>query len=90
MASYRPDSFIAAGILKQPGIRSCAIRRNHHVQIPACLIQDGTGLAVKFCDIPKAITCGKTRNQAIDMAPNALVTAMDFYLEDKRAVPPPS
>ena len=57
---------------------------------PARLIPDGTGFAVKYRDIPEAITCGKTREEAIDMAVDALVTAMDFYFEDKRAVPMPS
>lgn len=57
---------------------------------PARLIPDGAGFAVKFRDIPEAITCGSSREEAIDMARDALVTAMDFYFEDKRPVPPPS
>ncbi|SAL61076.1 type II toxin-antitoxin system HicB family antitoxin [Caballeronia humi] len=57
---------------------------------PVRLIPDGTGFAVTFRDIPEAITCGETREEAIEMAADALVTAMDFYFEDKRAVPPPS
>ena len=57
---------------------------------PARLIPDGTGFAVKFRDIPEALTCGSTREEAIDMARDALATAMDFYFEDKRAVPMPS
>ena len=57
---------------------------------PARLIPDGTGFAVKFRDIPEAITCGASREEAIDMAADALVTAMDFYFEDKRPVPSPS
>lgn len=65
---------------------------NHETMFkyPARLIPDGTGFAVKYRDIPEAITCGKTREEAIDMAVDALVTAMDFYFEDKRAVPMPS
>lgn len=57
---------------------------------PARLIPDGTGFAVKFRDIPEAITCGATRDEAIDMAGDALVTAMDFYFDDKRPVPAPT
>ncbi|WP_206950676.1 type II toxin-antitoxin system HicB family antitoxin [Trinickia acidisoli] len=57
---------------------------------PARLIPDGTGFAVKFRDIPEALTCGATREEAIDMARDALATAMDFYFEDKRVVPMPS
>ncbi|RKP45594.1 type II toxin-antitoxin system HicB family antitoxin [Trinickia fusca] len=58
---------------------------------PARVIPDGdAGFAVKFRDIPEAITCGSTREEAIDMASDALVTAMDFYFDDKRPVPMPS
>ena len=57
---------------------------------PARLIPDGTGFAVKFRDIPEALTCGATREEAIDMARDALATAMDFYFEDQRVVPTPS
>ena len=60
------------------------------LKYPARLIPDGTGFAVKFRDIPEAITCGESRAQAIEMAADALVTAMDFYFDDKRAVPSPS
>lgn len=57
---------------------------------PARLIPDGEGFAVQFRDIPEAITAGATRDEAIEMAGDALVTAMDFYFEDKRPVPQPS
>lgn len=57
---------------------------------PARLIPERTGFAVKFRDIPEALTCGSTREEAIDMARDALATAMDFYFEDKRVVPLPS
>ena len=57
---------------------------------PARLIPDGAGFAVKFRDIPEALTCGATREEAVDMASDALATAMDFYFEDKRSVPLPS
>jgi antitoxin HicB len=57
---------------------------------PARLIPDGAGFAVKFRDIPEALTCGATRDEAIDMARDALATAMDFYFEDERVVPMPS
>jgi antitoxin HicB len=57
---------------------------------PARLIPDGSGFAVKFRDIPEALTCGATREEAIDMAGDALATAMDFYFEDERVVPMPA
>lgn len=43
-----------------------------------------------FPDIPEAITCGATEEEALEMAADALATAMEFYFEDRRAVPAPS
>lgn len=48
------------------------------------------GFNVTFRDIPEAITCGDNYEDAIFMAQDALITAMDFYFEDRRAVPAPS
>lgn len=50
----------------------------------------GGGFVVTFRDIPEAITQGETESEAIDMAADALLTAMDFYFEDGRQVPMPS
>ena len=57
---------------------------------PAKVERDGDGFLVTFPDIPEATTSGSTRDEAIDMAADALITAMDFYFEDRRPVPPPS
>jgi antitoxin HicB len=57
---------------------------------PARIRADGDQFAVTFRDIPEAITCGDTHEHAVEMAADALVTAMDFYFEDKRPVPMPS
>ena len=57
---------------------------------PARLARDGDGFLVTFPDIPEAITSGNTREEALEMAADALVTAMDFYFEDRRKVPLPS
>jgi antitoxin HicB len=51
---------------------------------------EGGGFVVTFRDIPEAITQGDTLEEARSMAADALLTAMDFYFEDKRAVPAPS
>lgn len=51
--------------------------------------QDG-GFVVTFADIPEAITQGDTVEEALAMAQDALETAIEFYFEDKRAVPTPS
>jgi antitoxin HicB len=48
------------------------------------------GFVVTFRDIPEAITQGDSQVEALAMAKDALITAMDFYFEDKRAVPSPS
>jgi antitoxin HicB len=48
------------------------------------------GFVVTFPDIPEAITQGDTEQAAVEMATDALITAMDFYFEDDRAVPMPS
>ena len=45
---------------------------------------------VSFVDIPEAITLGDTIEEALSMAADALLTAMDFYFEDRRPVPMPS
>jgi len=57
---------------------------------PARLKADEVGFTVTFRDIPEAITAGETREEAIEMAADALATAVDFYFEDKRPVPLPS
>jgi antitoxin HicB len=48
------------------------------------------GFVVTFRDIPEAITQGDDDAEAEAMAADALLTAMDFYFEDARPVPPPS
>ena len=51
--------------------------------------RDG-GFVVTFPDIPEAITQGDTVEEALAMAEEALESALEFYFEDKRAVPAPS
>jgi len=51
---------------------------------------DRGGFVVTFRDIPEAITQGDTEAEALEMAADALLTAMDFYFEDRRPVPAPS
>ena len=57
---------------------------------PARLTREGNEYLVTFPNVPEAITAGATREEAMAMAVDALVTAMDFYFEDRRAVPLPS
>lgn len=57
---------------------------------PVNLRKDGKFILVTFPDIPEAITQGKNRTEAMEMAKEALELAMDFYFEDRRPVPAPS
>lgn len=57
---------------------------------PATITPDGEGFLVQFPDVPEALTQGRTREQAVTMAADALRTAMNFYFEDGRPVPSPS
>jgi antitoxin HicB len=56
---------------------------------PVTLTPDKTdgGFVVTFIDIPEVITQGNTQAEAMAAARDALETALDFYFEDKRAVP---
>jgi antitoxin HicB len=62
------------------------------MNFPVILTPDETvgGFVVTFPDIPEAITQGETEEEAMSMAQEALATALEFYFEDKRAVPNPS
>ena len=60
------------------------------MRYPVTFEHDETGWAVFFPDIPEAMTGGETKEEALQMAQDALVTAFDFYFEDRREVPPPS
>ncbi len=62
------------------------------MKFPVTLTPDPTdgGYVITFRDIPEAITQGETPEEALHMAREALETAMEFYFEDKRAVPVPS
>lgn len=48
------------------------------------------GYVVTFRDIPEAITQGDSFEETMEMAADVLVSAMDFYFEDRRVVPAPS
>lgn len=57
---------------------------------PALVEPDGDRWKVSFPDIPEALTGGATREEAVDMAKDALQTALEFYFDDKREIPEPS
>jgi len=61
------------------------------MQFPVTLLRNkGGGFTVAFTDIPEAITEGDTEVEALAHARDALVSALDFYFEDRRPVPLPS
>lgn len=57
---------------------------------PAVIKPDGDGWLVTFPDIPEALSAGSTWDEAVSLAKDALVTALDFYFDDKREIPAPS
>jgi len=57
---------------------------------PVNFRKDGDSITVSFADIPEADTFGNDRDHALEMAKEALETAMEFYFDDQRQVPMPS
>ena len=57
---------------------------------PAVIKPDGDGWLVRFPDIPEALSAGATHEEAVEMARDALITALDFYFDEKREIPEPS
>lgn len=60
------------------------------MRYPVDLQPDSGGYVVSFPDIPEALTQGDTREEALAMAQDALITAFDFYFEDNQPIPLPS
>lgn len=57
---------------------------------PAALTDNGEGgVIATFRDVPEAMTEG-TRDEIENWAKDALITSIDFYLEERRAFPRPS
>ncbi len=59
------------------------------MQYPVAYQQDGDGYLVTFPDIPEALTGGDSLEETRAAARDALITAFDFYFEDRRKVPLP-
>lgn len=60
------------------------------MRYPVNLDPDSGGFVVSFPDIPEALTQGDSREEALSMALDALVTAFEFYFEDNQKIPLPS
>ena len=48
------------------------------------------GYTVSFPDVPEALTCGDTWEEAIEMAEDCIGVAMTFYVRDNLDLPKPS
>jgi antitoxin HicB len=60
------------------------------LEYPANFELDEEYFVVTFPDLPEAITQGMGEEEALAMAAEVLESALDFYFEDNRPVPPPS
>lgn len=60
------------------------------MRYPVTLEPDNGVYLVQFPDIPEALTQGGSREEALEMALDALVTSFEFYFEDSEKVPAPS
>ena len=54
---------------------------------PAEITEAPDGVTVTFPDVPEAITAGATREEALERAADALVSALSFHVEDGRPLP---
>ena len=52
--------------------------------------EDGGGFVVAFPDVPEALTGGPDRAEALDLAADALSTALAAYVHARRDIPAPS
>lgn len=57
---------------------------------PVELTPDGKFLMVTFPDIPEANSQGDSIEDALEMAKDALESALDWYIEEGKRIPPPS
>jgi len=60
------------------------------MKYPVSIEKDGQTFMARFVDIPEALTCGDTYEEALQEAQDALLTAFEFYFEDQCPVPMPS
>lgn len=57
---------------------------------PVVVKRDGASYFASFPDVPEALTSGSSLEEALEMAHDALETAIEFYFEERRRVPKPS
>ena len=60
------------------------------LRYPVKLTREQNTVLVDFPDFPEAHTFGENRKEALDRAVDALMTAIDAYMKDRRLIPMPS
>jgi antitoxin HicB len=61
------------------------------MRYPATITRDDNGtFLVAFPDVPEAVSFGETREEALQHGRDALLTAFDAFMKDKRDIPEPS
>jgi antitoxin HicB len=61
------------------------------MRYPVTLTRDDNDTyVVTFPDVPEAITYGDTKTEALERAPEALLTIFDAFMKDRREIPAPS
>ena len=53
-------------------------------------LEEPSGFYVSFPDVPGALTSGKDRDEAIEMAEDALIVMLCAYVDDNQDIPVPS
>jgi antitoxin HicB len=61
-----------------------------HYAWPVELLEEPEGVTLTCPDVPEMVTCGRTVTEALEAAPDALVTALSFYTDSGRRLPAPS
>ena len=51
--------------------------------------EEGGGYSVSFPNVPEALTCGDDREEAMEMAEDALAVALGAYMQDREDIPMP-
>src|SRR5579863_6563980 len=61
-----------------------------HYVWPVELLEEPEGVTVTCPDVPEMVTCGRTVGEALEEAVDALVTALSFYTDAGKKLPPPT
>ena len=65
-------------------------RRTKIRAYPAHLTAYERGILLRFPDVPEAVACGRSEQEALDSARPVLEAVLDGYVSEGRALPEPS